>query len=113
MGLTREVSSDTFIIKYISVRVHKYGEKGKMSKEEKISFRRFKLVRYEDETGISGTGKIAEGVQFSSGKCVIAWIREIPSVTVYDTVDQILSIHGHDGKTELRWIDGPSLPYCV
>jgi len=82
-----------------------------MRKKKKISFRRFELVRYEDETGISGFGKIAEGVQFSSGKCVIAWIREIPSVTVYDTVDQVISIHGHDGKTELRWIDTPPLPH--
>jgi len=82
-----------------------------MRKKKKISFRRFELVRYEDETGISGIGKIAEGVQFSSGKCVIAWIREIPSVTVYDTVDQVISIHGTDGKTELRCIDTPQLPH--
>lgn len=81
----------------------------KTIQKKKIGFRRFELVRHEDETGISGIGKIAEGVQFSSGKCVLAWIREIPSVTVYDAVEQIISIHGHDGKTELRWIDAPLL----
>jgi hypothetical protein len=70
------------------------------------SFRRFELIRYEDKTGISGVGKIAEGVQFSSGKCVLAWtIKDIPSVTVYDTVEQMIKIHGHDGKTELKWMD--------
>jgi hypothetical protein len=69
-------------------------------------FRRFELIRYEDTTGISGTGKIAEGVIFSSGKCALAWtIKDIPSVTIYDSVEQVIAIHGHDGKTELRWID--------
>ena len=72
---------------------------------EKQRFRRFELIRFEDETGISGLGKIVEGVQFSSGKCVIAWIREIPSVTVYDSIEQVIAIHGHDGKTDLRWLD--------
>jgi hypothetical protein len=70
------------------------------------SFRRFELIRYEDETGISGVGKIAEGVQFSSGKCILAWtIKDIHSVTVYDAVEQMIKIHGHDGKTELKWMD--------
>jgi len=69
-------------------------------------FRRFELIRHEDETGISGTGKIAEGVVFSSGKCALAWtVKDIPSVTIYDSVGQVVTIHGHDGKTELRWID--------
>ncbi|MEW6584798.1 MAG: hypothetical protein AB1442_04200 [Nitrospirota bacterium] len=70
-------------------------------------FRRFELIRHEDQTGISGVGKIAEGVKFSTGKCVIAWITAIPSITVYDSVDQIITVHGHDGTTELRWIDHP------
>ncbi len=69
-------------------------------------FRRFELIRYEDKTGISGIGKIAEGVIFSSGKCALAWtIKDIPSVTIYDSVEQVIAIHGHDGKTELKWID--------
>jgi len=68
-------------------------------------FRRFELIRHEDQTGISGVGKIAEGVQFSTGKCALAWTKTIPSITVYDTVDQLLSVHGHNGTTELKWID--------
>jgi hypothetical protein len=71
-----------------------------------VLFRRFELIRYEDESGVSGIGKIAEGVQFSSGKCALAWtIRDIPSVSIYDNVEQVTTIHGHDGKTKLRWID--------
>ena len=70
------------------------------------NFKRFELIRHEDATRVSGAGKIAEGVQFSSGKCALAWtIRDIPSVTVYDGVGQVITIHGHDGTTELKWID--------
>ncbi|RJQ18090.1 MAG: hypothetical protein C4560_07815 [Nitrospiraceae bacterium] len=68
-------------------------------------FRRFVLYRKEDECGVSGTGLIAEGVQFSTGKCALAWLSDVPSVEIYDNVDEIIRIHGHHGKTEIRWID--------
>lgn len=71
-------------------------------------FRRFALYRYEDESGISGTGVIAEGIQFSSGGCVLAWITETPSINIYENIDEIMLIHGHQGKTEIRWIDPES-----
>ena len=38
-------------------------------------------------------------------ECVIAWTKQIPSVTVYDSIEQVITIHGHDGKTELRWLE--------
>ena len=31
----------------------------------------FQLHRHEDESGVSGTGIVAEGVQFSDGKCAL------------------------------------------
>lgn len=68
-------------------------------------FRRFLLYRYEDQCGVSGTGVIAEGVQFSSNKSVISWLSETPSVEVYDSIDEIERIHGHQGKTVIKWID--------
>jgi hypothetical protein len=68
-------------------------------------FRRFYLYRYEDESGVSGTGLIAEGVCFSSGKCVLAWLTETPSVNIYENIAEIAHIHGHQGKTEIKWID--------
>ena len=37
---------------------------------------RFSLKRLEDETGISGTGYVAEGVEFTHGKCVLVWLTE-------------------------------------
>lgn len=63
----------------------------------------FHLQRNEDETGVSGVGTIAEGVQFSDGQCVISWLTRFHSVAIYPTVDELLAIHGHGGRTVVVW----------
>ena len=68
-------------------------------------FRKFVLYRKEDECHVSGTGAVAEGIQFSSGRCVIAWLTETPSVSLYESVEDVLAVHGHGGKTVIKWID--------
>ena len=65
----------------------------------------FYLQRLEDETGISGVGIVAEGVRFSSGKCVLTWLTEFSSIAIYDNIDLIDKIHGHAGKTVIVWGD--------
>lgn len=65
--------------------------------------RPFILFRKEDPTGISGTGFIAEGVQFSNGKCAISWRTEHTSVAIYDDIEDVERIHGHNGLTEIRF----------
>ena len=49
--------------------------------------KRFVLDRREDETGVSGTGYIAEGVLFDNGKCALAWLSRYHSVTVFDNIE--------------------------
>ena len=68
-------------------------------------FRKFVLYRKEDECHVSGTGVVAEGIQFSSGRCVIAWLTETPSVSFYESIEDVQTVHGHGGKTEVQWID--------
>lgn len=68
--------------------------------------RRFVLVRSEDVSGVSGTGEVAQGVVFDTGKAVIAWTRSPSSVDIYDSVADLLAIHGHEGRTRIRWLDG-------
>lgn len=70
-----------------------------------MSARRFTLNRLEDETGISGTGYVADGVQFRNMKCVMCWRSAFSSVAVYDDMETLQRIHGHDGKTVVEWID--------
>lgn len=67
--------------------------------------RRFHLERDEDTTGISGTGRVAEGVQFQNGKCSMAWLTEWTSVAVYESIHHVEAIHGHEGKTRIVWDD--------
>jgi len=69
------------------------------------SFRKFILYRSEDECNVSGTGIVAEGIQFSSGRCVISWITATPSVAVYENIADVEIVHGHGGKTVVKWID--------
>lgn len=67
--------------------------------------RRFLLRRVEDISGISGVGDVAEGVLFSTGKTVLQWTTEFRSVAIYDSLDELMTIHSHDGRTLLVWLD--------
>ena len=59
------------------------------------------LKRVEDESGISGTGRVAQGFVFDNGKVAVTWLSEHPSVTIYDSFGEVTAIHGHGGKTEV------------
>lgn len=61
----------------------------------------FYLNRTEDESGVSGTGRVAQGFIFDNGKVAVTWLSEHPTVTVYDNVGEVHAIHGHGGKTEV------------
>lgn len=67
--------------------------------------RTFKLIRYEDVSNVSGIGCIAEGVLFSDGHVALHWLGRMPTTTPMPTIEWVLSIHGHDGKTRLVWDD--------
>lgn len=69
--------------------------------------RRFTLLRHEDATGISGTGVVAEGVEFTDGIVVMKWIvGDFRSMTIWNQgIEAVREIHGHDGRTEVLWID--------
>ena len=70
-------------------------------------FRRFNLVRAIDVSGVSGTGIVAQGVEFVTGKAVINWCsRDIKSVTIYDSINDVLRIHGHGEATKIEFLDG-------
>lgn len=67
------------------------------------------MVRSEDETGISGTGVVAEGCEFLDGTVVIRWQTHgdrYHSTVVWDSVEDALAVHGHGGKTQLVFYDG-------
>lgn len=63
------------------------------------TFKEFYLRRIEDETGISGTGVVARGTIFPSGKVVLEWQTFHTSLCIYNNIHDVESIHGHNGKT--------------
>ena len=68
--------------------------------------RRFVLERHEDVTGVSGTGGVAEGIEFTDGIVVMKWIvGDMRSMTIWNQgIEAVREIHGHDGKTEVLCI---------
>lgn len=65
----------------------------------------FLLVREQDVSGVSGTGVVAEGAEFSDGTCALRWRGDLRSTAVYTNVGELIAIHGHDGKTKVQWVE--------
>lgn len=92
-----------------------------------MAARRFELHRDQDVSGVSGTGVVADGVQYDfewpiifpdtpggsdrdmvlpRGWCVIRWRGEYRSTVLWDSVDDAMAVHGHHGSTRLVWVEG-------
>lgn len=67
--------------------------------------RKFVLERTEDVSGTSGTGVVAEGVVFTNGFAVLSWLTPLTSVAVYHSIDVLERIHGHEGRTKVRFVE--------
>lgn len=70
------------------------------------TLRRFILRRRHDPTEVSGTGIVAEGVEYADNKmCALFW-RNSASGGIYRDIEVIREKHCHHGFTDLVWIDG-------
>lgn len=77
--------------------------------------RRFNLVRTEDVSGLSGTGTVGEGCEFSDGTVVLRWrdaeSEEVrargvrPTTVLFESLDSVLALHGHNGATTIEMVD--------
>lgn len=70
-----------------------------------MNSRRFQLDRREDATGVSGTGVVAEGVQFTDGSAALRWLSRYTSTAAYASMADLEAIHGHNGATRVIWLD--------
>lgn len=59
----------------------------------------FHLIRKADPSGVSGTGTVAEGVIFHNGKVVLCWFGDKSSQNHYDSIQDAMKVHGHEGAT--------------
>ncbi|MEU1630845.1 hypothetical protein ABZ746_37505 [Streptomyces sp. NPDC020096] len=68
--------------------------------------RRFVLRRHEDVTGASGTGVVAWGVLWPDGTASVRWAGERASAVFWQGgVADVEFVHGHNGATEIVWLD--------
>jgi hypothetical protein len=69
--------------------------------------RLFELHRDEDESGVSGAGVVAEGVEFTSGIVILTWFSPHRSVEFNESMRTVEELHGHGGKTRVVWVAPP------
>jgi hypothetical protein len=70
----------------------------------------FHMIRNADETGVSGTGRVLDGVVFPNGMVAICWRSETPSMTQFRSFVEFRHVHidAHpSNNTEICW-DPPS-----
>ena len=71
-----------------------------------MAIRKFHFERLEDASGVSGCGIVAEGCLFlDTGEAVVHWLGEHSSINIYHSMNDILYIHGHNGKTKIIFDD--------
>lgn len=78
----------------------------------------FTLVRHVDETGVSGTGRVLDGVLFHTGQVVVCWRTDLnpdrpgfSSLAIYPSWEAFLHVHVHPhpaGAAEIRFFDPTS-----
>ena len=71
----------------------------------------FTMIRKFDESHVSGTGRVLDGVVFPNGKVVICWRKNEkgghPSLGIYDSFEafQFIHIDSHPtNETEIIWL---------
>jgi hypothetical protein len=68
--------------------------------------RTFHLERSIDVSGVSGTGKVGEGVVFvDTGEVVLHWFGCHASINLYHSIQDVIDVHGHGGATKVVFED--------
>lgn len=65
------------------------------------------LRRLEDVSGSSGCGRVAQVAEFDDGAAVLHWNRGanrsgISSTEVFSSIEDLLRVHGHNGRSILE-----------
>jgi phosphomannomutase len=71
----------------------------------------FTICRQADETGISGTGVVIEGVEYATGQVVLHWLTPFPkgSIAIFESMVDFKRVHVNphpDNKTIITYADG-------
>lgn len=52
---------------------------------------------------------VAEGCEFTDGSVALRWRGDNPATAVWPNLESVLAVHGHQGATEVRWIEAPKI----
>ena len=71
----------------------------------------FTVARRADETGVSGTGVVIEGVVLATGQCIVHWLYPPPrgGIAIFDSMNDFIRVHigPHPAnKTIITYQDG-------
>lgn len=78
--------------------------------------RLFTMVRNADDSGVSGTGRVLDGVLWPDGSVATRWRTDTPGGETFATWTHFHAVHvcAHPGNaTELPFADGGDPPPCV
>jgi hypothetical protein len=67
--------------------------------------RLFHLQRDVDISGVSGTGRVANGVLWPDGSVSLRWVGERPSTVHWERLEDAEAVHGHGGATRIVWAE--------
>ena len=67
------------------------------------TMRTFLLVRDLDVSGTSGTGPVAEGVEWSNGTITMHWLSQLETHENLANMKVLMQIHGHGGATRVEF----------
>ena len=70
--------------------------------------KRFYLQRNTDASGVSGVGRVAEGCEFDTKWCALVWLMGKAAMSFYPDIETLENIHGHQGMTQVVWVDDES-----
>jgi len=78
--------------------------------------RTFTVCRINDESGVSGTGIVIEGITLATGQCVVHWLYPAPrgSIAMFDSISDFATVHikPHPGnETIITYEDGEQVHY--
>lgn len=65
--------------------------------------RTFYLRRYDEDLDESPI--VAEGIEFTDGRCVMTWLTGINSIVIYNNMDELRNIHvrNHNSTTVIYY----------
>lgn len=65
----------------------------------------FYFNRIKDISGVSGTGRVADGVEFDNGRAAVCWRTPTSSIEIWQSLSECMQVHSHGDATQIVFVD--------